>query len=86
MGRLLISLLTFVQGFRMITGDATYRKLVHTDEKSGERWATTFRCWEDTNPFGYSNSHAIGPGPFDSVNLPSKPCLGGIRSNTFFPA
>ncbi|RXW17493.1 hypothetical protein EST38_g8364 [Candolleomyces aberdarensis] len=78
--------LTFAQGFRMITGDAMYRTPVHTDEKSGERWATSFRCWESTGPFDYSNSHAIGPGPFDSVNLPNRPCLGGIRSNTFFPS
>lgn len=76
----------FPKGFRMITGNAMYRKFMHTDETKGEYWSTSFRCWETTGPFDFSNQHAIGPGPFDSVNLPDKPCLGGIRSNTFFPA
>ena len=76
----------FTQGFRMITGDPMIRKFQYTDERSGEYWAKSFRCWQTTGPYDYSNSHAIGPGPFDTVHLPEAPCPGGIRSNTFFPA
>lgn len=76
----------FPKGFRMITGDAMYRKRMFSDERSGDYWAKSFRCWQTTGPYDYSNSHAIGPGPFDTVHLPEAPCPGGIRSNTFFPA
>ncbi|TFK27413.1 hypothetical protein FA15DRAFT_653675 [Coprinopsis marcescibilis] len=75
----------FPKGFRMITGrpmDRTNRNFPNTQ---GEAWALSFRCWQTTGPYDYSNSHAIGPGPFDSINLPNRVCPGGIRSNTFFP-
>ncbi|KAJ2930305.1 hypothetical protein H1R20_g6751, partial [Candolleomyces eurysporus] len=76
----------FPKGFRMITGDPRYRKSMYTNEREGEYWSTSFRCWQTTGPYDYSNSHAIGPGPFDSVHLPTRKCPGGIRTNTFFPA
>lgn len=44
---------------------------------------TSFRCfganWEDSNA-----SQPPGGGT-DTVELPNKPCAGGIRSNTNFP-
>ncbi|TFK27421.1 hypothetical protein FA15DRAFT_635897 [Coprinopsis marcescibilis] len=73
------------QGFRMITGKPMDRANRNYDTTRGEAWSLSFRCWQTTGPFDYSNSHAIGPGPFDSLNLPNRVCPGGIRSNTFFP-
>ncbi|KAJ3512961.1 hypothetical protein NMY22_g15182 [Coprinellus aureogranulatus] len=76
----------FPKGFRMITGDPMLRSFRYTDNTTGDYWGKSFRCWQTTGPYDYSNSHAIGPGPFDTVHLPKAPCPGGIRSNTFFPA
>ncbi|EAU85071.2 hypothetical protein CC1G_04167 [Coprinopsis cinerea okayama7 len=75
----------FPKGFRMITGNPMHRRNQNYPTTRGEAWALSFRCWQTTGPFDYSNSHAIGPGPFDTINLPDRPCPGGIRSNTFFP-
>ena len=59
---------------------------MYTDVRKGDYWSTSFRCWQTTGPYDYSNQGAIGPGPFDSVHLPTRKCPGAIRSNTFFPA
>ena len=63
----------------MITGDAMLRS---KDTKHPPK-VTSFRCfgpnWQD------SNGNQPPGGGTDTVELPNKPCGGGIRSNTNFP-
>ncbi|TFK19846.1 hypothetical protein FA15DRAFT_682808 [Coprinopsis marcescibilis] len=67
------------KGFRMITGNPMLRS---EDTKNVPK-VTSFRCfgpnWQDSNP-----GQPPGGGT-DTVELPNKPCGGGIRSNTNFP-
>jgi len=69
----------------MVTGDAMSRKKSDSDTKSVESWALSFRCWEDNNFSGPSNSFAPGVGKYDTVHFPNKFCPAGIRANIFFP-
>ncbi|TFK27241.1 hypothetical protein FA15DRAFT_679082 [Coprinopsis marcescibilis] len=76
----------FPKGFRMITGNPMVRNGKPSEANSVESYQSSWRCWEDQEWLGPSNQHAPGIGRWDSVHLPTKPCLGGIRSNIFFPS
>ncbi|EAU87499.2 hypothetical protein CC1G_11718 [Coprinopsis cinerea okayama7 len=76
----------FPKGFRMITGNPMKRTGKPSSLDDVESYSLSFRCWEDQEWLGQSNQHAPGVGAWDTVHLPKKPCLGGIRSNTFFPS
>jgi len=67
----------FKPGFRMTVGDPTAR----TDRKNAESRQTSYRC------FGKDWEGGEGPpgGGNDTRHFPKQPCLGGIRSNIFFP-
>jgi len=71
----------------MITGNAQFRKQMY-DDIGPKSWALTFRCWQEFDPYGPTNLNInAAPGsPVDSFGLPTKPCLGGMRSNIFFPS
>ncbi|EAU86359.2 hypothetical protein CC1G_05353 [Coprinopsis cinerea okayama7 len=64
----------FAKGFRMITGDPMRRSKPDLDPESVEAWSLSFRCWETTGFFDYSNLYAPGAGPYDTVHLPNKKC------------
>ena len=66
----------------MIVGDAMARSRI-IDPNSLESEALTFRCFDED--FG-GNIGAPGDGPNDTVDLPKRPCAGGIRSNIYFPS
>ncbi|EAU82517.2 hypothetical protein CC1G_12254 [Coprinopsis cinerea okayama7 len=74
----------FRKGFRMITGNPMIRNYDHVRADSPEAYALTYRCWDDV-PFS-DWAYAPGVGPFESIHLPKKKCLGGIRANIFFPS
>ncbi|TFK23865.1 hypothetical protein FA15DRAFT_656355 [Coprinopsis marcescibilis] len=77
----------FRPGFRMITGNPMVRRRsTKLDPRSPEAWASSFRCWDTPGFFDLSNSFAPGAGPYDTVELPNKPCPYGIRANLFFPS
>lgn len=61
----------------MLVGDVMSR----TKKQTTEARQITFRCF-DRN-FGGENG-APGTGK-DTMELPNKECLGGIRANVFFP-
>ncbi|EAU92096.2 hypothetical protein CC1G_09617 [Coprinopsis cinerea okayama7 len=79
----------FRPGFRMITGNPMLRKSEigpKIDPESPQAWSSSFRCWDTPGFFDLSNSWAPGAGPYDTVELPNKPCPYGIRANIFFPS
>jgi len=66
----------------MIVGDAMARSR-DIDPNTAESQALTFRCFGE----GFTgNDGAPGNGPNDTVDLPKRKCLGGIRSNIYFPS
>ncbi|KAF2458108.1 hypothetical protein BDY21DRAFT_371012 [Lineolata rhizophorae] len=67
----------FQPGFRMLVGDPNER--TYTD--SLESRQLSFRCF-DANFGGEAGAPGTGA---DTRELPNRPCLGGIRSNIFFP-
>ncbi|KAH6901641.1 hypothetical protein BKA70DRAFT_1374750 [Coprinopsis sp. MPI-PUGE-AT-0042] len=74
----------FRKGFRMIVGNPMLRNVNHIAPDSPEAYALTFRCWDGVPRSDWA--YAPGVGPFESVHLPTKPCLGMIRANIFFPS
>ncbi|KAF2117117.1 hypothetical protein BDV96DRAFT_611661 [Lophiotrema nucula] len=68
----------FKPGFRMLTGDSMLR--THTSQAQG----ICHRCFAgaDFQPFG--GAPCVDK-LYDSPNLPTKPCPGGIRSTIYFP-
>ncbi|EFI27095.1 hypothetical protein CC1G_15224 [Coprinopsis cinerea okayama7 len=62
------------------------RRQANYDPTSPAAWSTSFRCYETPGFFDYSNSYPPGAGPYDTVELPKKPCPYGIRANIFFPS
>ncbi|KAH6897879.1 hypothetical protein BKA70DRAFT_1115896 [Coprinopsis sp. MPI-PUGE-AT-0042] len=83
----------FRPGFRMISGNPMLRQSRSKpvigpaiDPMSPEAWSSSFRCWTTPGFFDISNSYAPGAGPYDTVELPNKPCPYGIRANIFFPS
>ncbi|KAF2667856.1 hypothetical protein BT63DRAFT_457155 [Microthyrium microscopicum] len=65
----------FKPGFRMITGNPAART------KSVRPRELTFRCFGKN----WSGDQGAPGGGSDTDTFPKKPCLGGIRSNTYFP-
>ncbi|KAJ3532892.1 hypothetical protein NMY22_g7560 [Coprinellus aureogranulatus] len=68
------------QGFRMRVGSPNARRMPYIAGTASVN-QTTFRCWDGTG---------IGPGTpgvgaLDSVEFPTHPCKGGIRSQVYFP-
>lgn len=61
----------------MTVGDPMAR----TDRGTPEARQTSFRCFGEGFEGG---QYAPGTGN-DTRHFPTKPCLGGIRSNIFFP-
>ncbi|KAF2649656.1 hypothetical protein K491DRAFT_708021 [Lophiostoma macrostomum CBS 122681] len=70
----------FKPGFRMLVGDANKRKQGTTSLKS----QTCFRCYSAKN-FGGDNAAPCQDATLDTEAFPTKPCLGGIRSNILYP-
>lgn len=64
----------------MLAGNAAQR------ETGGvTKWnAICFRCYNAKN-FGGDNMAPCSDSSVDSVNLPNKPCAGGIRTTIRFP-
>lgn len=61
----------------MLVGDPAAR----TDRKNAESRQTSFRCFGK----GFEGGQGIPGGGNDTRHFPIQPCLGGIRSNIFFP-
>ncbi|EGS19730.1 uncharacterized protein CTHT_0042120 [Thermochaetoides thermophila DSM 1495] len=66
----------FRPGFRMLVGDAMLR------DKDGMQPQLCHRCLGE-DPYDVVGAPCLGPG--DSVELPTKPCPGGIRTTVTFP-
>ncbi len=65
----------------MLAGDAAQR----TKNGGVTKWnAICFRCYNAKN-FGGDNAAPCSDSTVDSVNLPEKPCPGGIRTTIRFP-
>jgi len=63
----------------MITGNPMLR----SNNSNSPDKLTSFRCWGAN--FTDPNVNQPPGGGTDTVALPDKPCLGGIRANTYFP-
>ncbi|KAF6756323.1 hypothetical protein DFP72DRAFT_283606 [Ephemerocybe angulata] len=75
----------YPKGFRMIVGDPMIRNKTALSTNTVEARAITFRCW-NANFGNDANFIHPGTGSLDTIELPNKPCPGGIRSNIFFPS
>ncbi|TEB28238.1 hypothetical protein FA13DRAFT_1735873 [Coprinellus micaceus] len=66
-----VKVTAFPKGFRMITVSNS------PDERKGEYWAKSFRCWQTTRSLRLLKQPSrLVPGPFDTVHLPEAPCPG----------
>jgi hypothetical protein len=70
----------FKPGFRMLVGDPDQRNRTGTTLKR----QNCYRCYTGPN-YGGDVSAPCQDAKIDTESLPSKPCLGGIRSNIHFP-
>ncbi|KAI7932801.1 hypothetical protein M0657_000110 [Pyricularia oryzae] len=70
----------FKPGFRMLSGDTNSRE----SKGEGKNMQSCFRCYDGPNFAGNIYSPCFDP-VRDTEGLPSKPCLGGIRSSVIFP-
>ncbi|KAL1896333.1 hypothetical protein Sste5346_004718 [Sporothrix stenoceras] len=68
----------FKPGFRMLVGDASLRG------PEGHTPKNCFRCFTGPN-FEGDNAAPCADPVLDTPHLPTRPCLGGIRSNIHFP-
>jgi len=64
----------------MLVGDASSRAKVG----NGKKTQSCFRCYSSTN-FGGDNAAPCQDANLDTESFPTKPCLGGIRSNILYP-
>jgi hypothetical protein len=76
---------SFPKGFRMIVGNPMIRNKNGIAADTSEARFSTFRCW-GANYAGDPQYPHPGTGALDTVELPKGKCLGGIRSNVFFPS
>ncbi|RDL40252.1 Uncharacterized protein BP5553_00231 [Venustampulla echinocandica] len=70
----------FKPGFRMLVGDPLMRS--RPDKKLKKQ--ICYRCYTGPN-FGGDNAAPCADNTLDTEAFPTKPCLGGIRSNIHFP-
>ncbi|KAH8893583.1 hypothetical protein GQ53DRAFT_821519 [Thozetella sp. PMI_491] len=70
----------FKPGFRMLVGDSARR----SKKGSGLRSQSCFRCYSGPN-FKGDDLSPCADEKLDTEAFPTKPCLGGIRSNILFP-
>lgn len=73
----------FRPGFRMLVGEPSLRKPAGGNGEIG----LCHRCFgKGMNPFGGAPcTGSASSNPPDTATLPSKPCAGGIRTQTTFP-